>query len=230
MASKFDWDAIRLVVFDVDGTLYDQRALRLRMLCELIGNAISKRSLLTMKVLRTYRRLREVLGHEEVVCFEDLLVQRTAAATGLGNEEVRAIVADWIETRPLAHLRACRYHHVDELFAALKRRGKTIGIFSDYPAAEKLRAMELQSDHIAAAGDANIGILKPHPRGLEVLMAEAGIGPAETILIGDRPEKDGEAARRAGVAVLIRSDSPQRGWPTFSRFSDPVFAPLLARR
>jgi len=38
-----------------------------------------------------------------------------------------------MEQRPLAHIRACRYPHVVELFAALKRRNKIIGIFSDYP-------------------------------------------------------------------------------------------------
>ena len=29
--SAFDWASVRLVAFDVDGTLYAQRALRLRM-------------------------------------------------------------------------------------------------------------------------------------------------------------------------------------------------------
>ena len=32
MSGSLDWSAIDLVVFDVDGTLYDQRRLRLAML------------------------------------------------------------------------------------------------------------------------------------------------------------------------------------------------------
>ena len=36
-----DWDCIDLVVFDVDGTLYDQRALRIRMAWELCLHTLS---------------------------------------------------------------------------------------------------------------------------------------------------------------------------------------------
>jgi FMN phosphatase YigB (HAD superfamily) len=69
------------------------------------------------------------------------------------------------------------YPHVVELFAALKSRNKIIGIFSDYPAVEKLRAMDLKADIIVSEIDENVGILKPNPRGLAVIMAAAGVGP-----------------------------------------------------
>lgn len=227
-AAGINWADIRLVVFDVDGTLYDQRAMRLRMLRELLGDVLRSRSLTVPRIVRTYRRLREALGDAGAGDFEDVLIARTAEKHGLARETVRAVVTEWIETRPLAHVRACRYPHVCELFAALKRQGKAIGVFSDYPAVEKLRAMELPADHVVAAGDTGVGFLKPHPRGLEVLMQAAGTGPAETILVGDRVERDGEAARRAGVTALIRSERPVPGWIGFSRFSDALFAPLYA--
>ena len=41
-------------------------------------------------------------------------------------------------------------------FAALKSRNKTIGIFSDYPAVEKLRAMDLKADIVVSAADVGI--------------------------------------------------------------------------
>ena len=37
-----DWKDIRLVVFDVDGTLYRQRPLRLRMARDLVLHAVTK--------------------------------------------------------------------------------------------------------------------------------------------------------------------------------------------
>jgi len=226
---EIDWSAIRLVVFDVDGTLYDQRAMRSRMLRELVINIAETRSLVTPRVLRNYRRTREAVSKHEVRDFEEPLIAQSARLSGVGPDRVRTIVAEWIEHRPIAHMRACRFPHVSELFAALSRNEKRIGIFSDYPASEKLRGMDLSADYLVAAGDASVGILKPHPRGLRFLMDLAGIGPGETIMIGDRIEKDGEAARRAGVASLIRSDRPKSGCPTFSGFSDPVFAPLHGR-
>ncbi|MET0407793.1 MAG: hypothetical protein ABW006_05445 [Hyphomicrobium sp.] len=45
IGGKINWITVRLVVFDVDGTLNDQKALRLRMLRELIRNAVSTPSL-----------------------------------------------------------------------------------------------------------------------------------------------------------------------------------------
>ena len=57
-----------------------------------------------------------------------------------------------------------------------------------------MHAIGLVPDYVVAAGDPEVGVLKPHPRGLEVLMAAAGADAAETVVIGDRPERDGAAA------------------------------------
>jgi putative hydrolase of the HAD superfamily len=229
MGPQINWSAIRLVVFDVDGTLYDQRLMRLRMLREIAGNAISTRSLAVPRILRSFRRFRESIGGEEIEGFEDILIAQVAEMHGVTKERVRAIASEWLNVRPLAHIRACRYPHVAELFAALKQQGKTIGIFSDYPAVDKLCAMELAADYVVAAGDASVGILKPDPRGLTVLMNAAGAKSEETVVVGDRVDRDGEAARRAGVTALIRSNKPLDGWLHFSKFSDPLFAPLYGR-
>jgi len=222
-----NWDAIRLVAFDVDGTLYEQRRLRARIALDLARHALSRRKLDTVLVLRTYRRIREQMGEHEVMDFDNALIDATAAATGWPGSEVRALVREWIDERPLPYLAACRYPGLPELFSALRRRGKVIGVLSDYPVAAKLAALGLSADHAVYAGDRDVGVLKPHPRGLEVLMAAAGVEAHDTVLIGDRPSRDGLAARRAGAWPLIRSSSPMDGWPTFSRFDGEPFVPLL---
>lgn len=222
-----DWTRIRLAVFDVDGTLYDQRALRRRMLLDLARHTITSRSLETAKVLYQFRRLREAIAEEELDGFQATLMERTAQKAGVGASSVRNLVSEWIDQRPLVHIRRCRYPDVEKVFAALRRRGKTIGIFSDYPAASKLHALELSADLIVSATDSTMDVLKPAPRGLIRLMAAAGVTPAETIMIGDRAERDGEAALRAGVACLLRSDRPLSGWTCFSTYRDACFLPLL---
>jgi HAD superfamily hydrolase (TIGR01549 family) len=222
-----NWERIRLVVFDVDGTLYNQKTLRLRILKDLLGHKIASRSLETLMILRLYRKLRETIGKQEIEGFERVLLARTAQKAGVEQAKVQSLVHEWMEQRPLAHIRACRYPHVVELFAALKSRNKIIGIFSDYPAVEKLRTMDLKADIIVSAIDENVGILKPNPRGLAVIMAAACVGPQETILIGDRTERDGEAALRAGTASLIRSNKPIKGWSCFANYAAPQFSLLL---
>jgi putative hydrolase of the HAD superfamily len=223
--AAIDWEQIRLVVFDVDGTLYSQKALRLRMLKDLVGHTIASRSLDTLKTLRLYRKIRETIGKQEIDGFDSVLIACTAQKAAVEPAKVQSLVREWMERRPLAHIRACRYPRIVELFAALRSRNKIIGIFSDYPAAEKLQAMGLKADFVVSAVD--VGVLKPNPRGLDAVMVAAGVGPQQTILIGDRIDRDGEAARRAGVTSLIRSGRQISGWSCFSNYSAPEFSPLL---
>jgi FMN phosphatase YigB (HAD superfamily) len=104
-----DWDGIRLVVFDMDGTLYSQQRLRVRMMRDILLHALAQRTLGVIKVLRAYRRIRERLAGQEVPDFERALIAETAGATGRSPDQVRLIVEEWIERRPLPHLLACRY-------------------------------------------------------------------------------------------------------------------------
>ncbi len=226
----FDWDRIHFVVFDVDGTLYNQRKLRLCMAGEMIADALATGGLTNLRVLRAYRSLRETIGEQEIDDFQDSLMARTVERTGQPSERIEAIVAEWIQCRPLAYIESCRYNGLVELFAGLRRRKKAIGIFSDYPADEKLQRMKLSADYILSANDVGVGILKPNPRGLQMLMERAGVSPEETVLIGDRPDRDGLAAQRAGVLPFIRSNTPRDGWLTFSNYSDRRFAPLLGEK
>jgi FMN phosphatase YigB (HAD superfamily) len=222
-----DWDNVHLVVFDVDGTLYRQRPLRIKMARDILLYTLLKRDLNVVAVLARYRRIRERLGDEEAIDFERALIAQTAAATANSPDQVRAIVSEWVERRPLKYLAACRYPGLPQLFAGLRRSGKSIGILSDYPAEAKLEALGLTANYVAFAGDEGIGVLKPHPRGLESLIATAGVKPQQTLLIGDRADRDGIVARRAGAQALIRSSKPIEGWRTFARFDDALFSPFL---
>ncbi|WP_181707398.1 HAD family hydrolase [Chthonobacter rhizosphaerae] len=224
-----DWDGVRLVAFDVDGTLYRQRPLRLRMALDVLLHAARSRNGQVIATLRAYRRIRERLGEEEREDFDPVLIAETAAVAGLPADRVREIATEWMETRPLRHLAACRYPGLTELFEGLRRRGKTIGVLSDYPARDKLEVLGLFADHVFSAVDDGVRMLKPHPRGLEVLMKAAGATPDTTVLIGDRMERDGLMAARAGARALLRSDKPIPNWQTFRRYDDPIFHPVLKR-
>lgn len=231
-AAQPDFDArdIKLVVFDVDGTLYSQSALRLRMLPELLVLAFSIQGRAQLKIIATYRRLREAYAGRELEGFGAALIEDTATAAACKPEAARETIEEWIYRRPLRHLKACVLAEVPELFTSLKTAGKIIGIFSDYAAEAKLDAMGLTADVIASADDANVALLKPNPKGLQSLMQKTGAQPNETLLIGDRDERDGEAARRAGVHALIRSSKPLAEFRTFGNYTDPVFATLTAAR
>ncbi|MGA2999401.1 HAD family hydrolase [Bradyrhizobium sp.] len=220
-----DWRDIRLVAFDVDGTLYSQRPLRLRMGRDLLIHTLAKRDWSAIGVVSAYRQKRERLAVEEVVDFDRVLIAETAKATSMSPERVQAIVSEWIERRPLRYLRNCLFSGVPQLFAGLERAGKKIGIFSDYPATEKLTAMGLAAHHVVAASD--VGLLKPHAGGLQSLMDAASATAPQTLFIGDRADRDGVAGQRAGVKILIRSSKPIGAFQTFRTYHDPLFDPFM---
>lgn len=219
--TRDDWRDIRLVAFDVDGTLYRQGALRLRMARDLIVHLATNYDLNVIRVVKTYRRIRERLATEELSNFDSILIAETAKATSTSPDQVQEIVFEWIEARPLRYLRSCLFSGVPQLFVGLQRAGKKIGVFSDYPAREKLVAMGLPAHYVVSASD--VGHLKPHALGLLSLMAAADAAPQETLFIGDRADRDGLAGQRAGVNTLIRSSKPAGDFQTFKNFHDPLF-------
>ena len=78
-----DWTGVRLVVFDVDGTLYRQRPVRLRMARDLLIHTVLKQDPKTIAVLARYRRIRERLADEQAGDFESAAITETAAATAV---------------------------------------------------------------------------------------------------------------------------------------------------
>ena len=229
---QLDWATIDLVVFDVDGTLYNQRKLQLGMLRQLLGHAWQSRSLDTLLTLRTFRRVREALGEldddQAGADFMTLQYAQTASRHGTTPAAVRALTDEWMEQRPLPLLAACRYAHVAEVFAGLRAAGKRVAAFSDYPAVAKLAALGLRADVVVCATDPGIARLKPDPAGLLAILKQTGVAPERALMIGDRFDRDAAAAARAGMRALIRSRRPQARWATFRGYDDAVFQPLLA--
>jgi phosphoglycolate phosphatase len=227
-----DWSTIDLVVFDVDGTLYDQRQLRIGMLRQLIVHTWQTRSLNTLLILRTFRRVREALGEVgDEHAGADFMTQQytqTARRHHTTPAAVRALTDEWMEQRPLPLLAACRYAQVAKVFAGVRAAGKKIGAFSDYPAAAKLAALGLRADVVVCATDAGIARLKPDPAGLLAILRQTGVAPERALMIGDRFDRDAAAAERAGVRALILSSRPHARWATFRGYDDAVFRPLLA--
>ncbi len=230
MSRAIDWGGIDLVVFDVDGTLYDAARLRRAMLRHLLEAAWQERSLRTLRVLGTFRQVREALAREACTDFLTLQYTRTAARTGCDERLVRALVQEWMQQRPLPLLRACRWPQVQAVLAGLRAAGKPVWALSDYPAADKLQALGLQVDGAVSATDAEIARLKPDPRGLQAILARTGVPASRALMIGDRLDRDAAAAQRAGVPAWILSRRSAPGVRNFRGYDDPVFGPLLAIR
>ena len=223
-----DWAATKLVVFDLDGTLYEQRPVRIGMAGDLLLHTLRTRSLREFQIVRAYRKLREELAENGAEDFMEELHATLGARHKLAPEDVASLAEEWMERRPLRRLLGARIAGADQLFAALRRSGRHVGVWSDYPVAEKLASLGLEADYVCAATDPDIRRLKPDPTGLLTMLDRAGVAPHEAVMIGDRPERDGEAAARAGVPFLLRTRKRVDGHHCAADYRDPLFNQLLA--
>ena len=199
-----DWDSVRGVVFDLDGTLYRQVPVRLHMARELLLNAILERKgLRDVSMLRSFRKNREFLAGSCQTNVREEQYVATARAFGVGVDMVAAVVHRWMEVAPLDVLRAARFQDVEHFFAALRARGIKIGVFSDYPVEAKLTALGLQADAICCSTDPDVDCLKPGATGLKKLLDLLQIEPHECVMIGDREDRDGACARSLDMRFLL---------------------------
>ncbi len=206
------WDA---VVFDVDGTLYEQRLMRRRMLVELALHALRHPGQIgLLRRLQTFRRQRELIGERELEGARRLQYELPAERLGVSADSLSREVVEWMERRPLRHLADCRVPGVRRFFAHLRAAGIRIAVLSDYAAADKLAALGLEASLIVSGIDPDVDRLKPHPAGLEAVLGRLDAPRERCLMIGDRDDRDGECARRAGVACLLRrtSGEPEPGW------------------
>ncbi|UNC93645.1 HAD family hydrolase [Candidatus Contubernalis alkaliaceticus] len=195
---------VQAVIFDVDGTLYDQKKLRRLMFFAVIKYySIRPWRLKEIKVLQDFRGQRE--KNASVVCqdIEKVQYEWGAKASGVSPEQVKKVTAQWIFQYPLKYLYRCRYPGVCRFMEKLKEQKIITAVFSDYPAAEKLSALQVSPHHIFSSTDKNIDRLKPDPKGLLVAARSLNIPVEYCLFVGDREDRDGECARRAGMPYYI---------------------------
>jgi FMN phosphatase YigB (HAD superfamily) len=198
----------KAIIFDVDGTLYNQKKLRLFMIFEMFKVLLFSPSKTgDLKIVWNFRKIREKNRYVTTCDLEEEQYNWGAQASGASSLRVRHVVQEWMYDRPLPYLLRCHHRGVKELFTLLKDKGIRIGIFSDYPADAKLKALGLDADAVVAATQKEVGRLKPDPKGLLIIAKKLGTPITNCLFIGDQDEKDGECARRAGMPCIILAPS-----------------------
>lgn len=202
-------ERLKALIFDVDGTLYEQGPVRRAMLFRLLRAHLTspRQGWLTLEALQAYRNAQEMLratSHEsEDIANTQLLL--AAKQVGVRVEVISSFVARWMEQEPLSVVASAIRKDIPELLRNAKRHGLLLAAYSDYPADRKLAAMGMAEffDVAVTAQDRGIQRFKPDPTGLEVTLQRLGVRSDEAIYIGDRPEVDDVAAARAGMRYFI---------------------------
>ncbi len=193
------------MVFDVDGTLYEQAPLRRKMAVELLTHCMLRPWRLgLLRRLQTFRKERERLSEDEVAGARRAQFAVPAEVLNVPEETLEREVEEWIHDRPLQHLAGCRVPGVRGFFERLRTRGVRIAVLSDYPAAAKLEALGLEAEIVVSGVDPEVDRLKPHPAGLLRVLELLDLPPEQCLMVGDRDDRDGECARRSDVDSLLR--------------------------
>ncbi|WP_375418911.1 HAD family hydrolase [uncultured Hymenobacter sp.] len=199
-----DWQKVKAVIFDVDGTLYAQDKLRGKLLTDLLAYyALRPWRLRELLLLRRFRAEREKRAGGHFAGLEQAQYAWCVGSDPVALAQLRRVVNHWMFQHPNQYLPACTYPGTTSFFNALRQRGIKIGIYSDYPAQAKLAAMHLSADAVVSSTDPEVDRLKPDPQGLRHVTQLLGLTPAECLFIGDRPELDGACAEQAGMPCLI---------------------------
>ena len=200
-----DFNKYDLYVFDVDGTLYYQNKLRLimgkRLLMYYLLHPLKFKDLIIIKNFRSLR---------ENALDTNGLFDITAKKCNVSVSRVNEVIKKWIYENPIDALIASKDDTLLAIIDKLKANGKTVAIWSDYEADDKLKALQLSTDYVYTAEQERVGELKPSPKGLNLIMSDLNVPKDKTIMIGDRMVKDGEAAKKAGCDYLILSKSKKK--------------------
>lgn len=217
LSTAIDWNNIKVVIFDVDGTLYTQSRLRKKMLVALLGYyALRPWRLKEMLILQNFRAEREKRADTTDTDLENAQYRWCAEKGNFEEKKIRQVVNYWMFQFPNRYLAYCRYPGTRELFTSLRKAGKKIAVYSDYEAHAKLAAMDLQADVVVSSTDAEIDRLKPNPKGLLHIASQLNVDVTECLFIGDRPELDGECAIRANMPYLIVEKKPFKSFDFFT--------------
>ncbi|MCR5394130.1 MAG: HAD family hydrolase [Bacteroidales bacterium] len=191
-------DKYSSVIFDLDGTLYDNKGLPLKLVLADIPN---------MWVLGAERKARKNIKGRDYRdaegVYDALFAEMARVKRSLTVEKARqwyqqkymplqaALLRIYFAARPLAV----------ELLQAMRARGMKIILYSDYGhETEKIDALRIPQDLFdGIVSAAKMGGLKPCQQSMQRLMQQFNLDAATTLYIGDREDTDGESARPMNI-------------------------------
>jgi len=205
---KPDPVSIDAVLYDVDGTFYSLRWMRLIMAFHLFRAFLINpfRMPRTLRIISAFRQAQEHLRYEGGDLETDQIDQLTWTASKLQMDvrDIKPVITLWMEEKPLAFMRRIANLNVIEMIRILYRAKIRQGVYSDYPALNKIDCLGLWDmlDVIVCSWDDYVMRFKPAPDGFLAAAEKLEVDPEKVIYIGDRTDADGTGARAAGMHFI----------------------------
>lgn len=187
---------IEALIFDLDGTLYDKKNIVLNTL---------KSHWKEIPILHATNRLRKSLkgvDFENSEAFHETFYRQIARSAGRRTSTIEHWYQKKFYPRFIRALKK-KYKARNNLVALLEKLQGVIpmAVFSDYSyVPERLHALKIPQKYFSfMAGSEEYGVLKPSARPLLEIASRLGVSPGKVLVVGDRVDTDGEAAKKAGM-------------------------------
>jgi putative hydrolase of the HAD superfamily len=211
-------EGIRGVGFDLDGTLYANYKLNIRLIPFVFRHWNLAGAFATVR-----SRLHKMKADGEILSAESRLSGETRfLAKALSFYDIQAaLLADRLKTDPESARETIDrliYRGWEEHFArikpvphaagalgSLKAAGFRLGLLSDFPPRGKLKLLGLEGLFDVVFSTEELGALKPNREPFEKLASAMGLPPREILYVGNNPRYDIIGAKKAGMkAALLR--------------------------
>ncbi len=185
-------DGIKVIAFDIDGTLYDSSRFYIRIIPYFIQN---------FGFYLKYNKVRKVL-HKTAPLSDfyeyqaRLLSEITGDSPEVSKEKIQNIVYDGM--KPYFEKTKC-FDGVPEAFARLREAGYRLAILSDFPTDQKGEMWGLLPYCDAVLSSEKTGALKPSKYPFGVLAQTLGVTPDQILYVGNSVKYDVQGASAAGM-------------------------------
>jgi len=195
---------ISAVAFDLDGTLYPNYRLNLRLLPFLFRH---------WRFMLAFGRARDIIRQEQEalavqpssrIDFYERQAQLVAEQINAQKEEIREkidrlIYRGW---EPF-FLKIKPFPHVKEVLGELRAAGMKLGLLSDFPPETKLEYLGLSGLWDTVISTESIGALKPAVKPFVELAKALDCQPEQILYVGNSRRYDVEGAKRAGLKAAF---------------------------
>jgi putative hydrolase of the HAD superfamily len=181
------------VVFDVDGTLYDNWRMYLRSLPFAVSH---------IRLIVAFNRVRKrIRGIRPINDFYTLQAEMLAEELGMGTEDARALINRSVYEKWESKLEGMPVNPgVPELLTYLREEsGLKSGVLSDFPIERKLRLLGLEEGWDLAISSEEIGYLKPNPEPFEEVARRLEVRPEAVLYVGNSYRYDVLGSKAVGM-------------------------------
>lgn len=185
-------DGIKAVVFDIDGTLYPQFRLNIRIVFHFLRHVkVFYHFARVRSQLRRTAPLPNLFRYQAVLMSERMKCSTEQAAEVLDDIAYTGLKKYFTNIKP--------FKNVKDAFANLKAAGYKIAVLSDFPPEQKGEMWGLKPYCEKILSAEKIGALKPSKYTFGILAMQLGLEPQEIMYVGNHAKYDIVGAKNAGM-------------------------------